>query len=569
MKWSPISISQPRDLLLRSLLVLVVVGLAYRAFYLQVLQTPFLQDKAANRHVRVIDEHAHRGMISDRNGEPLAISTAVDSLWADPTQFVAVRHRWGELAQLLEMPAGELDQLIGQRLGRRFVYIQRRLTPPLAARVKALGLPGLYLQREYRRYYPTGEVSGHLLGFTNIDDQGQEGIELQFDQSLRGKPGRIRIVQDLYRRWVQPVEALELAVPGSDMTVTLDKRLQYLAYRELKAAVHRHRATSGSLVLIEISSGDVLAMVNQPSFNPNEMASRKPAQLRNRAVTDVFEPGSTIKPFIIAAALQAGIYRPGSQIDTTPGEFRVGGHRIRDHRSLGVITLEQVLQKSSNVGAARIALGMDPVELEEMLRDMGFGRSTESQLLGESDGILVPAYNWRKIDHATLAYGYGLSVTPLQLARAYAVLGNHGRSVSVQVVPRETPAAQEQLLRPEVADSVVKMLESVVTREGTGYRAAVENYRIAGKTGTAHMFHNGGYDKERYVTTFAGLAPASAPRLALVVTIHDPKGEAYYAGDVAAPVFSRVMGRALRLLKIPPDGNLVPTQLTEPTGVAT
>jgi len=553
--------------MLRSLLLLAVAGLAYRAFYLQVLQTPFLQDKAANRHVRVVDEHAHRGMIRDRNGEPLAISTAVNSVWADPTQFVAVRHRWPELADLLEMPAGKLEQLIGQRLERRFVYVKRRLTPQLADQVKGLGLPGIYLQREYRRYYPTGEVSGHLLGFTNIDDLGQEGIELQFDQLLSGQPGRTRVVQDLYRRWVQPVESLEPALAGSDMTLTLDKRLQYLAYRELKAAVHRHRAASGSVVLLDIPSGDILAMVNQPSFNPNETSGRTPAKVRNRAVTDVFEPGSTIKPFIIAAALQAGIYRSDSLIDTRPGVLEVGGHKIRDHRSFGRITPKQILQKSSNVGAARVALGMDAAQIEDALRSLGIGRSTASQLPGESDGILAPAHSWRKLDQATLAFGYGLSVTPLQLAKAYAILGNHGREVSPRIVSQPAAARTAQVLTPEVADSVVRMLEAVVTPEGTAMQADVEGYRIAGKTGTAHLFRKGGYDKERYVATFAGLAPASAPRLAMVVTIQDPKGEAYYAGDVAAPVFARVMSRALQLLHIPADGDSLPTRLVQPKGI--
>ncbi|MEL0082060.1 MAG: penicillin-binding transpeptidase domain-containing protein [Gammaproteobacteria bacterium] len=542
-------INQPRELVLRGLLLLAVAGLAYRAFYLQVLQTPFLQDKAANRHVRVLDEHAHRGMVVDRNGEPLAISTAVDSLWADPTEFVDAKPQWHQLARLLAIPDGDLEQLIGQRLQRRFVYVKRRLTPRLAQQVKALDLPGLYLQREYRRYYPTGEVSGHLLGFTNIDDQGQEGLELQFESMLSGQRGQIRVVQDRYQRWIQPVESLQAATPGSDLAVTLDKRLQYLAYRELKAAVHLHQASSGSVVLMDIPSGEILAMVNQPSFNPNESSSRKPALFRNRAVTDVFEPGSTIKPFIVAAALQQGVYKVGSRIDTSPGEIEVSGHKIRDHRSLGFI-----------------ALGMEAFQIEDLLIDFGFGRSTDSRLPGESDGILVPSHRWRKLDQATLAFGYGLSVTPVQLARAYAVLGNHGRDLGVQIVRRQGPDSFRQILRPEVADSVVSMLESVVSPEGTGGAAAIENYRVAGKTGTAHLFRNGGYDKERYVATFAGVAPASSPRLAMVVTIHDPKGEAYYAGDVAAPVFARVMERALRLLQVPPDGDLPTTRLSDAAG---
>ncbi len=561
-------LGQSRDWMLRGLILLAAIGLAYRAFYLQVIETPFLQDMAANRHVRVLDEHANRGMIRSRDGEPLAVSTAVDSLWVDPPLFITERDQWPKLARLLDMSAGELDQLVSSRLQRRFVYLQRRMTPQLAAQANDLGLKGLYLQREYRRYYPTAEVTGHLLGFTNIDDQGQEGIELKFNQLLRGQAGRTRVVQDLHRRWVQPVEAISAAIPGTDLQLTLDKRLQYLAYQELKAAVHQHRAESGSVVVIDIASGDLLAMVNQPSFNPNETKDRRPARFRNRAVTDVFEPGSTIKPFIVAAALQAGTYQTSSWIDTDPGFLVVGGHKIRDHRPFGRLTLEGILQKSSNVGAVRIAMGLDPRQIEALLRGVGVGQVSGAELVGESAGLLAPAHAWRKVDQATLSFGYGLSVTALQLTRAYAILGNHGRDLNVNIVPNRISPEMTQVISAEVADQVVKMMEAVIEPEGTGSRAAVAGYRISGKTGTAHLFRNGGYDKTRYVATFAGLAPASAPRLAMVVTIKDPKGEEFYAGDVAAPVFSRFMRRALPLLKIPNDGAVTPTHLVDLSGVS-
>ena len=560
---------QSRDWTLRGLILLAAIGLAYRAFYLQVIETPFLQDMAANRHVRVLNVHANRGMIRARGGEPLAVSTAVDSLWVDPPLFVTERQHWPKLAGLLQMSAGELEQLMSSRMQRRFVYLKRRLTPQLAAQADALGLKGLYLQREYRRYYPTAEVSGHLLGFTNIDDQGQEGVELKFNQLLSGQAGKTRVVQDLHRRWVQPVEAISAAVPGTDLQLTLDKRLQYLAYQELKAAVHQHQAESGSAVVIDIASGDLLAMVNQPSFNPNETAGRRPAHFRNRAVTDVFEPGSTIKPFIVAAALQAGTHRVDSWIDTDPGYLVVGGHKIRDHRPFGPLTLEGILQKSSNVGAVRIAMGLDSRQIEQLLRGVGVGKTSGAGLLGESSGLLAPAQNWRKVDQATLSFGYGLSVTALQLTRAYAILGNHGRDMTINITPAEAGGqVRDQVISSQVADQVVKMMEAVIAPEGTGNRAAVDGYRIAGKTGTAHLFRNGGYDKARYVATFAGLAPASAPRLAMVVTIKDPKGEAFYAGDVAAPVFSRFMNRALPLLKIPADGVVTPTHLVDVNGVS-
>ncbi len=565
MKIPGAEIHHPRDLVLRVLLLGAVLALAFRAFQLQVVETPFLQDKAANRHVRIQTQHAHRGMVLDRHGEPLAISTPVQSLWVDPAEFVTVRYRWPELERLLGLPGGELDQLVGQRLERRFVYLRRGVAPDLADRARALGLPGLHSQREYRRYYPTGEVSGHLLGFTNIDDQGQEGLELVFDDSLAGTAGKVRVLQDLYQRWVQPVEELQRTRAGTDLQLTLDRRLQYLAYRELKAAVHRHRAESGSAVVVEIPSGHILAMVNQPAFNPNETADRKPARYRNRAVTDLFEPGSTIKPFVVAAALTAGLYRADSVIDTDPGFVEVSGHKFRDHRSFGPLTLAGILQKSSNVGAIRLSMGLDPAKLEQLLLEVGFSSPTGSGLPGESSGVLPPAYSWRKVDQAALSFGYGLSVTPLQLARAYAILGNHGRELIPRIVAAH-PTPPRQLLSQRVADQVLAMLETVVAPEGTGHRAAVEGYRVAGKTGTAHMFAQGGYDRERYISTFAGLAPASAPRMAMVVTIKDPQGEAFYAGDVAAPVFSRFMNRALPLLGVAPDREQQPVRIVSQPG---
>jgi len=546
----------------RAVLVMVACALAAgvlvaRAVELQVLSREFLRGQADVRHVRHVPVAAHRGMILDRNGEPLAISTPVWSIWADPGALLEAPVHWPGLANALEMSRDRLRERLQAAKAREFVWLRRRLTPEAAERVLALDAPGVGKRREYRRYYPTGEVSGQVLGFTDIDDRGQEGLELAFDDWLSGEPGRKRVVQDRLGRVIEDLELLRPAEHGRDLRVTLDRRLQYLAYRELKAAVQRHGARAGSLVVLDVDSGEVLAMVNQPAFNPNDTSERSGNLVRNRAVTDVFEPGSTMKPLTIAAALGSGEYRPTTPVFTAPGTLKVSGHMIRDHRDLGTLDVAGVIRKSSNVGASKIALSLEPRTLWETFSRFGLGQSTGSGFPGEVGGRLPSPNKWGPVEQATIAFGYGVSVTPLQLARAYAAIANEGRLPQVRFrPPGESGADHDRPVRAtgeRSARQIRSMLESVVSAEGTGGRAAVSGYRVAGKTGTAHKVSAGGYAEDRYRALFAGFAPVSDPRIAAVVVIDEPQGKEYYGGQVAAPVFARVVAGALRLLDIHPD----------------
>lgn len=528
-------------------------GLLWRAVDLQVRDQAFLQRQGDARYLREVPIPAHRGNIVDRNGEPLAISTPVQSVWANPAQLAGERERWPALSRLLGFAPGELHRLLAERRDREFVYLKRHVNPMLAARVSKLGLSGVYLQREYRRYYPTGEVTGHVTGFTNVDDVGQEGLELAYNEWLRGTDGSKRVLRDRLGRIVDDVERVKAARPGRDLTVSIDRRLQYLAYRALKSAVRRHHARSGSVVVLDPRTGEVLAMANQPSYNPNNLAERVGWRYRNRALTDVFEPGSAIKPFTIASALETGRFTPRSIIDTSPGRFRVGHYTVHDTRNYGVIDVATVIQKSSNVGASKIALSIPERALWRTFRQVGFGRSTGSGFPGESAGILAPYRSWSETQRVTLSFGYGVSVTPLQLAQAYSVIASGGllRRVSFQRV--DEPLSEERVMPERVALQVRAMLEGVVGEGGTGTRAAVPGYRVAGKTGTARKSMDGGYADDRYVSVFAGMAPASAPRLVTVVVIEEPRRGGYYGGLVAAPVFAEIMRAALRLLGVRPD----------------
>ncbi|HFQ91466.1 MAG TPA: penicillin-binding protein 2, partial [Chromatiales bacterium] len=530
-----------------------VLVMVWRAFDLQIVDTDFLQGQGDARHLRTIAVAAHRGMITDRNGEPLAISTPVDSVWANPGEMQASDGQWLALGRLLGLDADYLRERIASRAGREFVYLKRRLNPDVAREVMALGIPGVSLQREYRRFYPAGEVAAHVVGFTNIDDVGQEGLELAYDEWLRGTPGRKRVLKDRLGRIVENVERVAEPAPGKDLKLSLDLRLQYLAYRELKTAVRLHKARSGSAVILDAATGEVLAMVNQPSYNPNSPSRPGGGQYRNRAVTDVFEPGSTVKPLTVAAALEAGKYRPDTIIETAPGRFRVGRNMIRDSANYGAIDVTTVIQKSSNVGASKIALSLDPEQLWGMFSRVGFGSVTGSSFPGEAGGKLSDYMDWHEIEQATISFGYGLAVTTLQLARAYAVLADHGRLKPASLFPVTDAVRAEQVLSPGVAAQVVSMMESVVTRRGTGLLAHVRGYRVAGKTGTVQKTGRGGYSDERYIALFVGMAPASDPRLVMAVVVDEPRGEEYYGGRVAAPVFSSVMTGALRLLGVPPD----------------
>ena len=524
-----------------------------RVLYLQSIRGEFLAAQGDDRYLRTVEIAAHRGTITDRHGEPLAVSTPVDSIWADPGDLAPALDRLPELAEVVEVEEDWLVRQITSNLDREFVYLRRHLPPEHAARVLQLGIPGVSTFREYRRYYPAGEVVGHLLGFTNIDDVGQEGLEFEFDYWLSGQNGSKRVLRDRLGRIVEDVELVKPARPGRTLRASLDLRLQYLAYRELKQAVAENDAISGSVVMLDPATGEVLAMVNQPSYNPNNRTQLDPSRYRNRAITDIFEPGSSIKPFVVAAALESGLYRPDSIIDTSPGSLWLDGRVItKDTNDLGEIDLTTILARSSNVGAAKLALQLDQAHLWSTLSRLGLGRVTESGFPGESAGVLQDVHYWNPVGQATLSYGYGISVTALQLAQAYAAIAAAGVRRPVSLLALDEAEEGEQVLSARTAVTLQRMLETVVAR-GTGRRAAVANFRVAGKTGTAWKSGNGGYFGDRYLAVFGGFAPVSDPRLVTVVVIDEPRGAAYYGGEVAAPVFSRIVAGALRVLSVPPD----------------
>jgi len=550
-------VSKLRSHFLLSVLLISAVLLIWRMVDLHVLRHDFLQGEGNARSLRVVGIAAHRGMITDRHGEPLAISTPIDSIWANPQVLSLHREQLPALAKLLNKDTDDLQQLIGSKKSREFVYLKRHSHPDLVLQVMALKIPGIALQREYRRYYPSGEVAGHLVGFTNIDDVGQEGIELAYDDLLRGEPGKKRVVKDRLGRVIKNVESIKTPEPGGELTLSIDRRIQYLAYSELKEAVLAHKAKSGSAVVVDVESGEILAMVNQPSFNPNNRRNLKGERYRNRVVTDVFEPGSTLKPFTVAAGLESGKFSSVTLVNTSPGFLKVGASTVRDSKNLGTIDVATILQKSSNVGMSKIALSLTPEQHWHMLARMGFGEITGSGYPGESSGILSDYRKWRDIDRATLAYGYGISSTLLQLTQAYSVLANDGilRPVTLTRVDdiNKVQELEQRVIEKNTAKQIRKMLQRVVEVGGTGTQASVTNYHVAGKTGTVRKSGVGGYLEDRYLSLFAGLAPATKPRLAMAVMINEPNNGVYYGGQVAAPVFSRVMSGALRLLSVTPD----------------
>ncbi len=537
-------------------LALVVAGaalLAARAVDLQLVDHRFLLKQGDERALRVITIPAHRGEILDRNGEPLAISTPVDSVWVNPQVLDRNLDELPRLARALHERGRVLARQITGHLDRQFLYVARHLPPDQSARVKALDIPGVYLMREYQRFYPAGEVTGHVVGFTTIDDRGQDGLELSYDPVLTGVDGAERVLQDMYGDYVQDVDNIRPPRPGRDLVTSIDLRIQYLAYRALKAAVQRYHARAGSVTVIDCRTGEVLAMADQPSFNPNDRAQYRPNLYRNRAATDMFEPGSSMKPFIIAAALTSGEYRPGSIVDTSPGYLKVDDKVFRDEQDYGPIDLSTILEKSSNVGAAKVALSLPPELIWKTLTNLGFGQVSGSDFPGESSGILTNYTQWRPIRIATLSHGYGISVTALQLAHAYATIGAYGLERPISFVRVHGPVPGVRVLRASVARSLIGLMRDVVSAAGTAPAAAVVGYQVAGKTGTAWISDAGGYSTHQYRAVFAGLVPASHPRLATVVVIDQPSGPLYYGGEVAAPVFSSVMTGAMRLLDVPPD----------------
>ncbi|MGD9600725.1 MAG: peptidoglycan D,D-transpeptidase FtsI family protein [Gammaproteobacteria bacterium] len=559
MRFAGLTSPRSRRILVCGAFALIALVLAGRAVDLQLTDREFLQDHGDARYLRVIETEAHRGMITDRHNEPLAISTPVSSVWANPSELIFQRKRWDELARLLDMSRDQIGTLLMPRRKREFLYLKRQVGPDIALAIRRADIPGVGLISEYRRFYPGVEIAAHLIGFTNVDDRGQEGIELAFDSTLRGTPGQNRVIKDRLGRVIEHVERIRPAQQGQDIALSIDRRLQYVANRELKKAIERHRALAGVMVILDARTGELLALANQPSFNPNNRGALKGEYFRNRAVTDLFEPGSTIKPFTVAAALESGLYTSTTPVETGPGTFRVGRHVVRDIHNYGKLDVAGVIEKSSNVGSTKIALSMDPQILWNMFNGVGFGHLTEVELPGEPSGRLVDYHHWREIEHATLAFGYGLSVNALQLARAYAAIANGGVLHPVSVLRQDKRPKGLRVMSQPTAEAVGLMLERVV-QFGTGKSAQVFGYRVGGKTGTVHKNTESGYAEDQYRSLFAGFIPVSAPRLVGVVVIDGPRGKEHYGGLVAAPVFSNVMQDAARILNLPADAISEPTQ---------
>lgn len=536
------------------LIVCALSALVYRAVVLHVVDQEFLEDQGDSRSVRLEPIEVHRGVITDRNGEPMAVSAPVETVYANPEQLNLSGEQIASLALALSLDRKWLEKRLSESKGKQFIYLKRKVAPHEIKEAMALNLPGIYSKREYKRYYPAGEVAAHVIGFTNVDDRGQEGLELSYDGWLQGKPGAKRVLKDRTGRVIKDLGIEKAAVPGNDLQLTLDMRLQYLAYRELKAAVEAHQALSGTVVMLDVNSGEVLAMVNQPSYNPNNRQSLKSSSLRNRAITDVFEPGSTMKVAILAAAIESKKYDLHTPIDTHPGYMRVGRKTIRDHHNYGMLDLMGVMAKSSNIGTSKIALDLSGEVLWEMCHRLGLGQGTGIGFPGESIGYLPESRNWKPMQVAIMSYGYGLSVTPLQLAQAYMILGNGGYKHELSLIKRGRPAvAAQQVLSEETSAAMRQLMRSVVIEGGTGTRAAVPLYDVGGKTGTVHRIGANGYDRTQYKALFSGIAPLNKPEIAVVVVIDSPSGDAYYGGEVAAPIFSRIVSGAMRLLNVMPE----------------
>lgn len=531
-----------------------LAGLLGRGVYLQGIHNDFLQEKGNERYSRVIEVSAHRGMISDRNGEPLAVSTPVESVWASPPDVEADRRQVKKLAQILGMDIEEVKNRLFDT-SRDFVYLKRLLPPDQVEKVVSLNLPGVSLQREYRRYYPSGEEAAQTLGFTGQDDIGQEGMELALQEQLAGKPGSQRVIKDNHGYIVEDAGSLHAPKPGSDIMLSLDSNLQHIAYRELESAVKQHRAKAGAVVVLDARSGEVLALANYPGYNPNNRNNTSSKAMRNRAITDLFEPGSTLKPFTVATAIETGKVNRNTIINTEHGVFTLGNRKIHDAHPESMLTVAQVIQKSSNVGAAKIALSLKSETMWQGLADSGFGAQTGSNFPGEASGKLRDPKTWRPIEQATMAYGHGISVNLLQLARAYTIFANDGELKPISLLKLDAPAKGKKVFSDRTTRELRGMLEMVVLPGGTAPLAQVAGYRVAGKTGTAHKLEDGRY-VNRYVASFVGFAPVSNPRLVVAVMIDEPSGAEYYGGEVAAPVFSKVTGAALHALSVPNDAPL-------------
>ncbi|MCC6472792.1 MAG: penicillin-binding protein 2 [Burkholderiales bacterium] len=550
----------------RARALLAVIGFAFlalavRAAWLQGWNNDFLQAKGSSRYSRVLEIPSTRGRILDRRGVPLAISTPVKSVWAIPEMLESEPARsLAQLAGTLGIPASELARRLSGA-ERDFVYLKRQIPPDTAERVAELELPGVYQLQEFRRYYPAGEASAHVLGFTGADDRGQEGVELAFQSRLAGVAGSRRVIRDRRGRIVEDLESIRIAQDGEDLVLALDAKIQSLAYTQLKTAVAQNRARAGGIVVLDVENGEVLALASLPSYNPNNRAELAGAQLRNRVLTDSFEPGSTLKPFTVALALELKRVTPQTQVQTAPGRLSIGRATISDAHPLGTLSVSQVSQKSSNVGTAKIGLGMEPEQMWDMFSRAGFGAAPAVPFPGAVGGRLRPAASWRPIEQATMAYGYGISVSLFQLAQAYSIFARDGERIEFSFLRSGAPAAGRAVISPQTAREVRAMLEAAAGPGGTAPKARIAGYRVAGKTGTAHKQEGGGYAQRKYRSSFVGFAPASRPRLIVAVMIDEPSNGKHFGGEVAAPVFASVMEGALRMLGVAPDGPLKPVEL--------
>ncbi|MDR2261203.1 MAG: penicillin-binding protein 2 [Azoarcus sp.] len=546
----------------RLVLLALLAGMAMlagRSLYLQCFDNEH-KAKGKDIYVRVRDVPAARGRIIDRNGNMLAASTSVKSIWAIPSDASQLKpEQLRQLAQLLGMNAAELNARLAA--GSGFAFLKRHVSPELAGEVAALDLPGIYQQDEYRRFYPNGEVMAHMLGYTSVDDRGQAGIELGFERTLAGKMGKRRIVRDLHGRVVEDVEYIDQPSEGGDVALAMDANIQYLAYTALREAMRQHRAKAGSIVVIDVHTGEVLALVNAPTFNPNNRAQLTGAHLRNRVFTDVFEPGSIMKPFVAAMALESGRFTAATPVDTNSGRMSIGNRAIHDTHAYRTLTVAEIIQKSSNIGAAKIALEFPPEHMWSFYKQLGFGSPLRLGFPGEASGNLRPPQSWKPVEQATMAYGHGVSVTLIQVARAYLAFARDGELLPLSLTRVDAPPRGTRVFSPQVAREVRKMLETVVDTGGTATRAQVAGYRVAGKTGTANKIENKRY-VNKYVSSFVGLAPVSNPRLVVAVAIDEPSAGQHFGGTVAAPVFAKVAEGALRSLGIAPDARPAPPQLT-------
>ena len=542
-----------RYILVISGLFVLSSSLSARVAYLHVIDKDFLLEQADARMVRSEKIIANRGMINDRNGRALAVSTPVVSVWMNPRQLLTDEKKWKQLAEHLQESYSDLENRILTNQNKQFVYLKRHLSPEQANQILALNINGVYGQTEYRRFYPAAEVAAHVVGITNIDDRGIEGVELAMDVTLEGRSGSKKVIKNRHGEIIKDIEISRHADAGEDIALSIDLRAQYFAYKELSYAVDTFQAQSASAIAIDVESGEILALVNRPSFNPNNRADLNLYGLRNRAVTDLFEPGSTVKPFTVLAALESGKFTEKSQLDTRPGFIKIGSKTIRDHRNYGLMDMTTVITKSSNVATTKIALAVGDDAMFGVMERVGFGRLIDSGMPGEGNGRLVRPHKGRDIELASMSYGYGMSVTALQLANAYTILANKGVQKPLTILRQDNSPEGVRVIDEGMSKKILTMLETVVSEQGTASQASVHGYSVGGKTGTVHRIVDGVYADNQYTSLFAGMAPADNPKIVLVVVVNNPKGDQYYGGAVAAPVFSRIMEGILRVLDVPPD----------------